>query len=238
MNEEVLKMKQYKGRGVVVMTRSKYLEKCLSILQGKQFMKLDHDLTSKLEITVQRILRKIKSKLPENIYKKFYPTGPAPGKFYGNAKIHKLSPNDVDGLPLRPIVSNIGSATYETAKYLAKLLSPLSKSDCTINTTKQFVNYIRKQMVPDGYQMVSFDVTSLFTIVPLDETTEIILRRVYIDQEINTNIPKKEMKELLHLCIKNVHFIFNGEIYIPIDGVAMGSQTFSWLNLKRSSYQS
>ena len=31
------------------------------------------------------------------------------------------------------------------------------------------------------------------------------------------------MKELLHLCTKNVHFIFNGEIYIQIDGVAMGS---------------
>ena len=31
------------------------------------------------------------------------------------------------------------------------------------------------------------------------------------------------MKELLHLCTKNVHFIFNGGIYIQIDGVAMGS---------------
>ena len=31
------------------------------------------------------------------------------------------------------------------------------------------------------------------------------------------------MKELLPLCTKNVHFIFNGEIYAQIDGVAMGS---------------
>ena len=68
-----------------------------------------------------------------------------------------------------------------------------------------------------------FDVTSIFTNVPLDETIEIILRRVYIDQEINTDIPKKEMKELLLLCTKSVHFIFNGKIYIQIDGVAIGS---------------
>ena len=154
-------------------------------------MKLDHDPTSKLESKVQRTLLKIKSKLPESIYKKLYPTGSAPGKFYGNAKIRKLSSNDVDGLPLRLIVSNIGTATYETAKYPAKLLSPFSKSNYAINSTKQFVNHIRKQKVPDGYQMVSFDVTSLFTNVPLDETIEIILRRVYIDQEINTNFPKK-----------------------------------------------
>ena len=90
MNEEVIIMKQDKGCGVVIMNRSKYLEKCLSILHGKQFMKLDHDPTSKLEIKVQRILRKIKSKLSENIYKKLYPTESAPGKFYGNAKIHLM----------------------------------------------------------------------------------------------------------------------------------------------------
>ena len=30
------------------------------------------------------------------------------------------------------------------------------------------------------------------------------------------------MKELLNLCTKNVHFIFNDEIHIQTDGVAMG----------------
>ena len=45
-----------------------------------------------------------------------------------NAKVYKLSTNNVDDLTLRLIVSNIGTATYETAKYLASLLAPLSKS--------------------------------------------------------------------------------------------------------------
>ena len=79
-------MKQDKGRGVVIMNRLKYLEKCLSILQGEQFMKLDYDPTSKLESKVQITLRKIKSKLLENIYKKLFPAGSAPGKFYGNVR--------------------------------------------------------------------------------------------------------------------------------------------------------
>ena len=46
------------------MNHAKYLEECLSILQGKQLMKLDYDPTSKLESKVQRTLRKMKSKLP------------------------------------------------------------------------------------------------------------------------------------------------------------------------------
>ena len=90
--------------------------------------------------------------------------------------------------------------------------------------------------------MVSFDVTSLFTNVPLDKTIKIILQQVYIDKVINANIPKNEMKELLHLCSKNVHFIFYGGIYIEINCAAMGSPlgpvlaNFSWLSLARSSY--
>ena len=31
------------------------------------------------------------------------------------------------------------------------------------------------------------------------------------------------MKKLLHLCTENVRFIFSGEIFIQINGVAMGS---------------
>ena len=77
--------------------------------------------------------------------------------------MHKLSTNNVDDLTLRTIVSNIGTATYETVKCLASLLAPLSKSEFTINNTKEFVKYIQKQKVPDSYKMVSFDVAALFT---------------------------------------------------------------------------
>ena len=128
-NNNIIIIKQDKGRGVVILDRTEYIDKCLPMLATKQFSKLEYDSTSKLESKVQRTLRKIKSELPEKVYKKLYPTGSCPGKFYGNAKVHKLSTNNVDDLTLRPIVSNIGTATYETAKYLASLLAPLNKSE-------------------------------------------------------------------------------------------------------------
>ena len=70
--------------------------------------------------------------------------------------------------------------------------------------------------------MVSFDVKSLFTNVPSEKTIDIILRRIYHDKEININITKKDMRDLLLLCTKNVHFTFECQIYIQIDGVAAG----------------
>ena len=53
------------------------------------------------------------------------------GTSYGGAKVyrHNLSENGtMDQLFKRPIVSKTGTATYQQAKYLGKLLSPLSQS--------------------------------------------------------------------------------------------------------------
>ena len=77
--------------------------------------------------------------------------------------------------------------------------------------------------VPTGHSLISFDVKSLFRNVPLDYTINIILRRIYDDNKLYTNISKKEMKELLLLCTKNTHFTFKNEIYQQCDGVPMGS---------------
>ena len=82
---------------------------------------------------------------------------------------------------------------------------------------------IKHKKVPEGFQMVSFDVKSLFTNAPLGKTIDIILRRIYTNHALTTSLTKKEMKELLLLCTKNVHFTFNGQTFIQVDGVAMGS---------------
>ena len=153
-----------------------------------------------------------------------YPTGSRPGLFYTTVKLHKLQ--NVEGLnelTMQPIISNIGTATYETAKFLNFLLAPLGKSDLSILNTKAFVNQVRGQKLPEDYKIISFDVKSLFTNVALNETIDIILRKVYDENKIDTKIPKSTLKELLHLCTKHVHFKFNNEIYIQCDGVAMGS---------------
>ena len=82
---------------------------------------------------------------------------------------------------------------------------------------------IKNENVPQNCNMVSFDVKFLFTSVPLEYTIDIIIKQIFEDYKITTIFTKSEMKKLLTLCTKNVHFSFNNEIYIQIDGVAMGS---------------
>ena len=71
--------------------------------------------------------------------------------------------------------------------------------------------------------MVSLDVVSLFTNVPLDYTINLILKKVYEEKAISTKLSKKDFKTLLELCTKCMHFSYNNDIYKQVDGVAMGS---------------
>ena len=122
-------------------------------------------------------MRKIKTNLTLQEYSRLHPTGSWLGKLYGTTKIHKVLPIDnIEKLLVRPIVSSINNSTYELEKYLAKLLSPLSCYQYTVNSTKHFTKSIKHEKIPTGYQMISFHVTLLFTSIPLDKTIETILQ--------------------------------------------------------------
>ena len=58
------------------------------------------------------------------------------------------------------------------------------------------MSFIKHQKVPDGHKMLLFDVASLFTNVPLDNTIENFIKRIYDNNKINTPTTKKEIKEL------------------------------------------
>ena len=95
-------------------------------------MQIEQRFNKNIKTKVQRAVRKIKELLSASEYQTLYPSGSATDKYYGTAKKHKIQVSGtVDDLPLRLIISNIGTASYHLAKSLAKLLSPLSKSEYT-----------------------------------------------------------------------------------------------------------
>ena len=83
------------------------------------------------------------------------------------------------------MVSDIGTATFETAKYLAKLLSPIGQPDYTLTNTTDFIERIKKEAKPERYKILSFNAKILFTNLLLEETLAITLRNVYDGSENN-----------------------------------------------------
>ena len=71
--------------------------------------------------------------------------------------------------------------------------------------------------------MCSFDVSSLFTNVPLDETIKICSEALYDQSNSRPVIPKDVFVELMKSATSSVEFSFNNTMYKQTDGVAMGS---------------
>ena len=149
-----------------------------------------------------------------------YPSGSAPARIYGTSKMCKFSSSD--SFPkLCPIVSSIGIFNYNLVRFLCDLLSPLVPNDYSCKDTFSFVSQIKNASLSKKC-LVSYDVTSLLTNIPFQETIDIAINLVF-NHNLNLNITKNELKKLFIFATSWTHFIFNSKFYYQIDGVAMGS---------------
>ena len=92
-----------------------------------------------------------------------------------------------------------------------------------MQSSSEFIEHKKTKTVPCGYHLISFDVISLFRNVLLVATIDTVLKHIFDNREITTTINNREMKELIKLCSKDVHFNLNGSTYVQKDRVAMGS---------------
>ena len=76
--------------------------------------------------------------------------------------------------------------------------------------------------------MVSFDVTSLYTNIPIFDTLNIIKDVNNDDQFVRkTAIPQDKFLDLVHLVLTTTWYTFNSQFYQQTDGVAMGGSASS-----------
>ena len=137
-----------------------------------------------------------------------YPTGCVPPQFYGLPKIHKPD------TPLRPIVSSCGSVTYGVAKELAKILKPLvGKSHITSIVPRTLLNRPNTSNWKLGECLSSYDVSALFTSVPIDPALKVIKDLLVKDNTLKerTVMDVEDIILLLEFCLKNTYFSFQGQ---------------------------
>ena len=72
-----------------------------------------------------------------------------------------------------------------------------------------------------GKFMVSFDIVSLFTNIPLDECIDLAVKYIS-DGDPDIKLSNTELKSLFSVATAQTHFLFKGSFYDQIDGVAMG----------------
>ena len=152
-------------------------------------------------------------------YRRMYPTGVVIPKFYGLPKVHK------ENTPLRPIVSSIGSVSYGVSKEVARIKPLVGSTEHHVNNSKEFIEEIKKMKLEEGECITSYDVSALFTSIPIPSALDIINNKLQEDTDLHNriNMTTYNIIELLDFCLNNIYFTFQGVFYKQTKGAAMGS---------------
>jgi hypothetical protein len=233
-NDTIIIQEADKGNTVVIVDKVSYVQKMEELLSDTtKFVQVQFNPKHSVNKEIRHILdmeENIKNCLDdllENNYlsqddhKQLKPVGSRPGVMYGLCKVHKDQTNGVELPPFRPILSAIRTCAYNLAKFFVPILKEFTINEYTVKDSFSFAEEIVEQ--DSKLYMVSFDVESLFTNIPLDETIDICVDRVYHRKKKVKGLLKRHFKQLLTHATKSSCFLFNGTYYCQIDGVAMGS---------------
>ena len=89
----------------------------------------------------------------------------------------------------------------------------------------QFAKEVADMGISDDEVMVSFDVVSLFTAIPVNKAFEYIRDKLINDNTLHlrTGLNTDDIISLLEFTLSNNYFVYNNCIYKQIHGCAMGS---------------
>ena len=128
---------------------------------------------------------------------------------------------------MHPIVSACGTAACNTAKCITIILQNYcGKTSSFIKDSTNFIKKIKHPSInPEEETSVSFDVSALFTSIPVPVALHIINSRISTCTNFTNvcKIPTEKIIKLLEFTITNCIFYFNKKFYKQLQGAAIGS---------------
>ena len=126
---------------------------------------------------------------------------------------------------MRPIVSACGTSTYNLAKYLTKILKMyIGHSSSFVNDSKDLTDKLQSIKLQDNEELVSFDVSALFTSIPVNQALDVINQLIIQHQtnmdfkykawyEADDHLDREDVMTLLKVVLNNCVFSFQGKFY-------------------------
>ena len=211
-------------------------KKLLEILNLPQFEKVTNQRKNAKDCVIkeeERIIDapkelKNKGKIDEHLYYCLKPIGSQPPRLYGQAKIHKTS------IPLRPVLSMPGSAYHKIAQKVSEWLEVVPEAQIN-SSSKKISDQLKTIQLDDDEVIVSFDVSALYTNVPVKEAIQKTADRLYRGDLKLPPVDKDTFIQLIELASLNVIMSTHDGYYKQVDGLAMGSPPASqlanvWIN--------
>ena len=172
----------------------------------------------KVEYRVNRLLKKMEENatITENEYKQLYATGSSLNILYGLPKTHKQN------CPMPTKVSSYNSAQYKLSKFVISEINHLAESEYILKNYQHLLESLKNVNMTSTSCLVSFDIKSLYTSIPVKETIDIIVDSPYCNNSFR-NLNRNEFRKLLTTIAEDNFIIFDNKFFKQIEGVAMGS---------------
>ena len=226
-NPDIVILSGDKDSSTVILNKTDYVDKVESMIQEG----IDN---GKYEITTDKTYRDLKnfqSFLYNNFkdhehYQKMRPVSNQPGRFLATAKTHKFNSFDditIPNIKLRPIIDQTNTFSHAAAKIVSNYLQPLASNEYVINNTLIFPELVKNVPINDDEEDISYDIESLFTSIPVQNTINYICDEIYTHKKLKPFCAKRlHFKRLLERLTKECVFSVNGRLIKQIDGCPMG----------------
>ena len=220
-DDPILILTADKGQITVAMDKSAYVQKSQQLLSDSStYSLLNKDPTPSIQNKNNKFVKSLLDSnfIEKSVYSRLVSHNGTLPRYYGVPKVHK------QGCPLRPIISFVGSPTYELSSFLAGILSDAfgERTNYNIKDSFNFVDKMRDFVLPPNYVLLSLDVVSLFTNIPLTLVTEIINEKWNLLEDV-TPIDKSLLLNIITFLFESSVFVFDGCIYGQKFGTPMGS---------------
>ena len=214
-----------KGVTLVVMDYTECITNCEALLQDNSvYQHLSKDGSPIIHKEIIKLLQDYKNNNfiseTENTLLIPYGSNSQAARFYGLPKIHK------NNMPMFRIVSACGSAAYNTAKFISKILQNYrGKTSSFVKDSTDLIQKIKHLSInPEEESLVSFDVSALFPSILVPVALPVINSKICTCTSFSNvcKIPTEKFK-ILEFPITNCIFCFNKKFYKQLQDAAKGS---------------
>ena len=210
-------IKADKGNCTVIMNNDVLNDKIETFFTENNITEIKQDPTPQFQSTIKNIINKSEHVIPKNMKQYLKHIKPQAPTLNALPKIHK--PN----IPIRPLINYTTSPAYKLSKHMDKIIRShiTFKNHSAVRDTIHLVETIKNTHIPHNSTLASFDITNLYTNIPIAETLEILENMLK-----QNNTPQHTINEIINITntiTKQNYFTHNNKYYTQQEGLPMGS---------------
>jgi hypothetical protein len=167
---QLIVTKAVKGNNLVIIHKEDYNSKVEEFITNNNYTKLSYDITNKLQRSIKNRLNNCNNIINKNNKWKYSNMNPKAPQIYGTVKLH------TEHKPVRPVVNWRNSPGYKLAKYIATQLSEKLRLPyiCNVKDSIKLIHNLENIQIDENTKLRSFDITNMYTNIPVSETKYII----------------------------------------------------------------